>query len=88
MSAEARKLGITFENELCFQGRVVGPYIKRQKFGLISKKGLLTKVIIFVQFYDKSWFHDKSDKFKTKVIYYMTKVILVPEYLTKVIFSL
>ena len=84
------ELSITFENDLCFAGRVIGScsYIKRQKCEHIAEKGLLTKVIIFVKIYDKSWFHDKSDKFKTKVIYYMTKVILVPKSLTKVIFSL
>ena len=45
---EVRKLSFTFENELCFADRVVGSYVKRQKFGHISKKV----------------FTDKSDNFR------------------------
>ena len=48
----------------------------------------LTKVIIFIQIYDKSLFCDKSDNFQTKVINYMTKVILPWKKVTKGIFSL
>ena len=45
-------------------------------------------MIIFIQIYDKSLFYDKSDNFQTKVINYMTKVLLLKKNVTKVIISL